>query len=90
MLFSEELFVVKNNTKLRVIETKNERREIVKAVHEGLGDSVEAKGLSSHYGRDSCVKKSPQDFIGMELERVRKYLHVQGTNRTLMYHHCYS
>ena len=86
MLFSKELFVVKNNTKLRVIETKNEKQEIVKAVHECLGDSIEAKGLSFHYGRDSCIKKSPQDFIGMELEQLRKYLHVQGTNCTLMHH----
>ena len=62
LLENDILYVTKKNAKVKVIEEENERREIVKAVHEGLGESIEAKGISSHYGRDSCIRKIAERF----------------------------
>ena len=48
---------------LRVIGHINERHEILKAVHEGLGDSLESRALGAHIGRDKMVEKIKERYF---------------------------
>lgn len=50
---NEVLFHKKNS--VRVIFDEDERKQILKMVHEGSEDSIEAIALSSHRGRDATI-----------------------------------
>ena len=45
-------YLVKN---VPVIETEAEQWRIIRECHEGTGNSVEAKAMSGHFGRDKTV-----------------------------------
>ena len=38
-----------------VIETRAEQWRIIRECHKGIGNSVEAKAMSGHFGRDKTV-----------------------------------
>lgn len=46
-----------------VILERQKQREIVRDIHEGIGQSEHSKALSSHYGRDSTYAKIVERFF---------------------------
>ena len=46
----------------KVIVSKDRQREIIRDVHEGLGESAKAKALSSHKGQKSTIEKISKRF----------------------------
>ena len=49
-----------------VIMDRNRQIEIVKDIHEGLGDSSTEKALASHYGSDATHDNKPIVFSGIQ------------------------
>jgi len=72
-VLNDVLFFKKNST--RVIFDEEERKNILKMIHEGSEESIEAVALSSHRGRDTTINMINQRFYwpSMTLD-VKSYI----------------
>ena len=62
---------------MRVIGSREEQLRIVHACHEGLGESLQSKALSGHFGCDKTQARmivSENDFIGQQSQKMFKTL----------------
>ena len=56
------LFVTNGNETKRVVCTDDERTSIMRACHEGVSTSKEARALGGHFGRDETYQKVNQSY----------------------------
>jgi len=62
-------------TMAKVVITPEERRQIIKFVHDGADSSLEASALSSHHGRDATQKLLKKRYFWPSmLQDVREYI----------------
>lgn len=54
---------------VRVLQNEQEVKSIIKEVHEGLGESLESKSLSSHHGIKATLQHIRQRFYWRSMER---------------------
>ena len=47
---------------VKVVMSPDERIRIIKAIHEGVGDSVKAKSVGGHFGRDKTTAKISERY----------------------------
>ena len=54
---------------------KQQQSEVIKDVHEGIGQSTHSKAMASHKGRDSTYSKISEDFFWYSVyQNVESYI----------------
>ena len=82
------LFVTNGNETKRVVCTDDERTSIMRACHEGVSTSKEARALGGHFGRDKTYQKVNQSYYWkMVSNDVSEYVRI--SLYLLVSHKCY-
>ena len=82
------LFVTNGNETKRVVCTDDERTSIMRACHEGVGTSKEARALGGHFGRNKTYQKVNQSYYWkMVSNDVSEYVRI--SLYLLVSHKCY-
>ena len=82
------LFVTNGNETKRVVCTDDERTSIMRACHEGVGTSKEARALGGHFGRDKTYQKVNQSYYWKMVSKdVSEYVRI--SLYLLVSHKCY-
>jgi len=50
-------------SEVKVVRSKNERIQIIRSMHDGVGQSDESIALAGHIGRDKCISKVMERYV---------------------------